>query len=170
MKRKKLGRKKAHRESLIRNLLRSLFDHNYVVTTTVKAKALKQEATSLVEKGKTKKGDLVFRRELKVIFGKDSLTKKYMEYLKKENAGIGFVRVGFRDGDNAEMSRVFLLGLDKKKTPSKKSKKEQKKEEKETKKHHPLKESTPPIEDAVKNVDKPKVTKKPRRAKARAGL
>jgi len=42
IKKKKLGRTKTHRESLMRNLLRSLFDHNYVVTTTAKAKALKQ--------------------------------------------------------------------------------------------------------------------------------
>lgn len=173
MKRKKLGRKKAHRESLIRNLLRSLFDHNYVVTTTVKAKALKQEANSLIERGKSKEGDLVFTRELKNIFGKDSLIEKYRNYLKKEEAGVGFVRVGFRDGDKAEMSRVFLLGLDKKKAPSKKTKKEEKQEEKESKEPkgiHPLKESAPKVKDTVKNVDKPKVNKKPRRAKARAGL
>lgn len=176
MKRNKLGRKKSHREALIRNLLRSLFEHNYVVTTTSKAKVLKQEATSLVQKGLGKKDDLVFARKLKVILGKDSLVKKYWEYLEKDDVGIGFVRVGYRDGDKSEMSRVFLLGLDKKKAPSKKSKKEEEKEKDEKREKKgpdttpPIKETKPRVEDSVKNVEKPKVTRKPRRAKARAGL
>ena len=173
---KKLGRKKAHRESLIRNLLRSLFDHNYVVTTTPKAKVLKQEASSLIEKGKGKGKDSNFRRELSNILGKDELIKKYEEYLKKEDVGVGFVRVSFRSGDNAEMSRVFLLGLDKKKTAVKKSKKKGKEqEEKETEKDEPDTKSPLNIKEEKpvglkKKVDKTAVIRKKGRAKARAGL
>ena len=173
---KKLGRKKAHREALIRNLLRSLFDNNYVVTTTAKAKVLKQEASSLIEKGKTKGKNLNFQRELSDILGKDELIKKYEDYLKKENVGVGFVRVSFRSGDNAEMSRVFLLGLDKKKTPVKKSKKEEQKEkEKEQKDEADTTKSPLNIKEEKpvgleKKVDKTAVIKKQGRAKARAGL
>jgi large subunit ribosomal protein L17 len=174
MKRKKLGRKKGHREALLKNLLRSLFDHNYVVTTTAKAKALKREATSLIEKGKTRKENSNFKKSLKNILGTDDLVNKYEEYLKKQEAAVGFVRVGFRSGDNAEMSRVFLLGLDKKKSVVKKSKKEDKKEDVDKPKppkggDNPLKEDLP-TKVGEKKVDKTAVVKKPRRAKARAGL
>ena len=166
VKKKKLGRKKSHRESLIRNLLRSLFNSNYVVTTTPKAKVLKQEASSLIQKGKNTKDVLSFRRELGVILGKDELIKKYFEYIKKDNIGVGFVRVGFRDGDNAEVSRVFLLGLDKKK-------KKVTKEDKEEEKHEKHEESTQKrrVElDVDKRVDKTAVIKKTERARSRAGI
>jgi large subunit ribosomal protein L17 len=175
IRKKKLGRKKAHREALVRNLVRSLFDNNYVVTTTTKAKVLKQEASSLIEKGKSKTEELVFRRELTNIFGNDDLVKKYKDYLKKKEIGVGFVRVGFRKGDNAQMSRVFLLGLDKKKAVVKKS---TKKEEKEKEKDQKLKtEAKTPLDikdekpvGLKKKVDKTAVIKKKNRAKARAGL
>ena len=49
VKKLKLGRKTAHRKSLVHNLLRSLFDKNFVVTTTLKAKALKQEEVLLTK-------------------------------------------------------------------------------------------------------------------------
>lgn len=159
----------------MKNLLRSLFDNNYVVTTTAKAKALKQEATSLIEKGKNKKGDTNFNNKVRVKLGKRDLVEKYEDYIKKENSGVGFVRVGFRDGDNAEMSRVFLLGLDKKKAPAKKSK-EEKKDKKEQKPKDGDKGKSPldikeekPV-GLKKKVDKTGVIKKKRRARARAGL
>ena len=163
IKRKKLGRTKPHRESLIRNLLRSLFDNNYVVTTTPKAKVLKQEASSLISKGKTKEEDLSFRRELQRILGKDSLVKNFKEYMKKEKVGVGFVRVGFRSGDNAELSRVFLLGLDKKKDKVTKEEDSNKNvKEKVEKKKMNL--------EVDKKVDKTAVIKKTGRATSRAGI
>ena len=51
VKKVKLGRKVAHRESLRRNLLRSLFEKNSLVTTTLRAKVLKNDAMSLISKG-----------------------------------------------------------------------------------------------------------------------
>jgi large subunit ribosomal protein L17 len=174
IKRAKLGRKKSHRESLIDNLLRSLFDHNYVVTTTTKAKVLKQKAESLIEVGKKKGENVDFMRKLNTVLGKQAIVKKYLEYVKKDKAGVGFVRVGFRDGDNAEISRVYLLGLDKKKSAAPKSKKEdtKKKEDIEkAEKKNPLKikEETPV--GLKKKVDKTAVVKKSgTRPQARAGL
>ena len=175
IKRAKLGRKKSHRESLIDNLLRSLFDHNYVVTTTTKAKVLKQNAESLIEVGKKKGEDLNFMRKLNNVLGKETIVKKYLEYIKKDKAGVGFVRVGFRDGDNAEISRVYLLGLDKKKSVVPKSKKEEGKKKKEdiekeeNKNPLKIKEETPV--GLKKKVDKTAVVKKSgTRPQARAGL
>lgn len=166
IKKKKLGRKKSHRESLIRNLVRSLFNNNYIVTTTPKAKVLKQKASSLIEKGKNPKDTLSFRRELDVILGGEELVKKYFDYIKKDNIGVGFVRVGFRDGDNAEVSRVFLLGLDKKK---KKVSKEDKEEEKHEKQEGDIQKRRIEL-DVDKRVDKTAVIKKTERARSRAGI
>ena len=175
IKRSKLGRKKSHRESLINNLLRSLFDHNYVITTTSKAKILKQNAESLVEVGKKKGENVDFVRKLRDILGKETLVKKYLEYIKKEKAGVGFVRVGFRAGDNAELSRVYLLGLDKKKSATPKSKKEENKKKKEDieniEKKNPLKTKEETPIGLRKKVDKTAVVKKSgERPQARAGL
>jgi large subunit ribosomal protein L17 len=175
IKRAKLGVKKSHRESLIDNLLRSLFDHNYVVTTTAKAKVLKQNAQSLIEVGKNKGESLDFTRKLNNILGKETIVEKYLEYIKKDNAGVGFVRVGFRDGDNAQMSRVYLLGLDKKKSVAPKSKKEdtKKKEdiEKVEKKEPPTKIKREVPVAPKKKIDKTAVVKKSdTRPQARAGL
>jgi len=174
IKRAKLGRKKSHRESLIDNLLRSLFDNNYVVTTTTKAKVLKQNAESLIEVGKKKEGNIDFGKKLKNILGKETIVKKYLKYIKKDEAGVGFVRVGFRDGDNAELSRVYLLGLDKKKSAEPKSKKDdgKKKEDAEkAEKKSPLKIKEEMPVDSKKKIDKTAVVKRSgTRPQARAGL
>ena len=52
VKKVKLGRKVAHRESLRRNLLRSLFEKNSLVTTTLRAKVLKNDAMSSTQIGR----------------------------------------------------------------------------------------------------------------------
>jgi large subunit ribosomal protein L17 len=172
IKRHRLGRKKSHRESLMRNLLRSLFDNNYLVTTSVKAKVLKQEATALIERGKEKGDETQFRRKLKDILGKESLISKYKEYLKKDKVGVTLVKVGFRDGDNTEMSRVSLIGMDRRKVDSKRSKKSREKVEDQPKdkKKTPLekKDESP---ESLKRIDKTAALRKTaRRPKARAGL
>ena len=168
VKRKKLGKKKSHRESMINNLLRYLFDNNYVVTTTPKAKVLKSEASSLIEKGKKYKEELSFRRKLEVILGDSDIVKKYKEYITKEKVGVSFVRVGYREGDNAEISRVYLLGMDKKKKKTAKSKKDETKEEKE--KDEKGTESKILKQEIDKKVDKTAVIKDTRRATSRSGL
>ncbi len=103
VKKNKLGKKKSHRESMINNLLRSLFDNSYIVTTTPKAKVLKSEASSLIESGKKYKEDLSFRRKLQVILGDSEVVNKYKEYISREKTGVSYIRVGYRKGDNAEL-------------------------------------------------------------------
>jgi large subunit ribosomal protein L17 len=171
MKRKKLGRKKSHREALINNLLRSLFDNNYVITTTPKAKVLKSQASSLIEKGKKYGEDLSFRRRIQVILGDKEVVDKYKQYVSKEKAGVGFVRTGYRSGDNAELSRVYLLGLDKKKKKTAKTKKDDKEEGKDEKKDEKTSVDPKILEqETKKRVDKTTVVKDKRRARSRSGL
>ncbi|MFA5634064.1 MAG: L17 family ribosomal protein [Candidatus Dojkabacteria bacterium] len=168
VKKNKLGKKKSHRESMINNLLRSLFDNSYIVTTTPKAKVLKSEASSLIESGKKYKEDLSFRRKLQVILGDSEVVNKYKEYISREKTGVSYIRVGYRKGDNAELSRVYLLGMDKKKKKVVRKKKDEDKEEK--------KEESRSVDSKVleqtdtKKIDKTIVVKDTRRATSRSGV
>lgn len=164
VKKAKLGVKASHRVSLRRNLLRSLIQNNSVTTTTPKAKVLKMDASSLITKGQ-KAEDLGTRRSLQTTLGNAELVKKLIEYSAKEGTGVKIVKVGFRDGDNAEMSRVSLMGIEKKKAEKKEKEiKEEKKvvEKKETNRRAIL--------AGDKKVDTKTVVKKTERARTRAGL
>jgi len=163
VKKAKLGRKQSHRNSLRRNLLRSLFTHNSVVTTSPKAKVLKQDASSLIAKGISNGQSLEFRRELGNILGSDEVVKKFYEYIKKENIGVVITKIGFRSGDNAEKSRVILKGTEKKKVVKKdKNVEDKKKIVTKIGKNTNLKDE--------KRIDKTAVVKKEQRANTRSGL
>lgn len=173
VKKAKLGRETSHRKALMLNQIRSLFANGKLVTTSPKAKVLKGNVESLVLKGKKKGSELSFRREVINVLGSDELVKKYYEYIKNENSGVTIVKIGFRSGDNGEVSRVSLLGIAKKKVKASKKveetvvKKEEMKEEK--------KESNNPIKNILrrdngKGIDKTAVVRKTERAKSRSGL
>jgi large subunit ribosomal protein L17 len=104
----KLGRTKSHRQALIRNQMRSLFDHGFVVTTTAKAKVLKQKTESFLSK--ISKESLETRRLMHITLGEQDLVNKVAEYVQKTDKKVSIVKFGFRDGDNAETSKVSLLG------------------------------------------------------------
>ncbi len=150
------------------NLTRSLFKSGQIVTSSARAKALKQTVESLISKMKTPKNALVLRRDLQNVFGNDELVKKAMEYSKKEKTGIVIRKVGFRKGDNTEESRIELIGLVKKKgkVVAKKTKEGEKKEIKETEVNKTELEK----KSAQKSIDKSAVFKKTERAKSRSGL
>ena len=164
VKKAKLGRKKSHKDMLRRNLLRSLFDNNTVTTTTTKAKVLKQDASSLIEKGLKRKEDLSFKREVIVLLQNESIVNKYYEYLKMDKPAVKLVKVGFRGGDNAEMSKVTLAGKEKKKIVKKVEKEQESTEKKAPKEKQEVKVK----ED--KRVDKTAVIKKVGRSTSRSGL
>lgn len=167
VKKAKLGRKTAHRNALRHNLLRSLLERGHIETTSPKAKIVKSDMASLIEEGKKKSENLVFFRKLNVILGKPELVKKFLEYIKAEKTGTTIVKIGFRAGDNAEKSRVSLIGMEKKKTSKKDSieKKDEKKAVKEIKK-----EDKRQLLGGDKKVDKTAVVKHSERARTRSGL
>lgn len=132
---KKLGRKKSHRESLVRNLLRSLFTSAKVETTTPKAKVLKSKAEDILNTVRnSKEEDLSLRRKLQEIFGNTDLAKKVYEICKKDGVKISIAKIGFRAGDNGEVSRVEIKGVELKKKVKKETKvKEEEVEKREAK-------------------------------------
>ena len=91
----KLGRKASHRSALKQNLLRSLLERGHIVTTTPRAKVLKRDIESLIEKGKKNSEDISFVRKLQLVLGNEKLTKKFIEYVKGEKTGVTLVKVGF---------------------------------------------------------------------------
>ncbi|MCC7289942.1 hypothetical protein IT417_01685 [bacterium] len=161
----KLGRKASHKRALVRNLLRSLFTTGYLTTTTVKAKALRQEALRVL--ATLKVGGINNLRSVSVTLGTRELVEKVVKYLNENEAKIKVLKIGFRDGDMAQTSRVTLVGYNVKKEAKKAEKKaDDKKEKTETKK------SENRVADIVKNVGKNvrNVVTPKQRATSRSGL
>jgi len=168
---KKLGRKSSHRKALIKNQLRSIIASGKVETSTAKAKVLKGELESVlskIQKGSEK--DLALIRELHRVFGSDDLVKKALEIGKKESLNITIRKVGFRSGDNTELSKVEIVGYKGRKKVQKKG--EKKDVEKEEKKVEELPEE---IQKGISNLGKKNIkgSAKPvrkERARSRSGL
>jgi len=107
-----LGREKAPRELMMRNLTSSVLIFEKVKTTVAKAKAVKP----MVEKTITlaKKGDLASRRALIALLPQKMAIKKVMEVLGeryKDREG-GYTRVTklvSRQGDGADMAQIELV-------------------------------------------------------------
>ncbi|MEK7620512.1 MAG: 50S ribosomal protein L17 [Patescibacteria group bacterium] len=107
-----LGREKAPREALLRNLAASVILYEKVKTTEAKAKAVK----SLVEKAITsgKKPTLASRRKLMSFFYTDHPVQKIFEVLgpRYQNRAGGYtriVKIGARKNDGAEMVQIELV-------------------------------------------------------------
>lgn len=125
-----LGRKTAHRRSMLSNMACSLIEHKRITTTVAKAKALKQFVEPLVTRSKE---DTTHSR--RVVFStlgnKYAVTELFREVGPKVSARNGgytrIIRTGNRLGDNAEMCMIELVdfndiyGTDQKKKRSRRS-------------------------------------------------
>jgi large subunit ribosomal protein L17 len=118
----KLGMRTAHRQATLRNMVTSLLEHERIVTTDARAKALRSLGDQMITLGK--RGDLHARRQALQLIRSKEVTRTLFEDIAPryaERAG-GYVRVikkGFRAGDNAALSVVELV---EKKPEPKKSK------------------------------------------------
>jgi large subunit ribosomal protein L17 len=107
-----LGRKKAHRESLLSNLTCQLIQHKRIVTTLAKAKALRVYAEPLITKAK--KNETHQRR---VVFSylqdKAAVTELFSTVAEKIAGRPGgytrIIKLGTRPGDNAELALIELV-------------------------------------------------------------
>lgn len=106
--RRKLGKKASHRRLMIDNQLKSLLGESKVKTTTPKAKVLKANAESYISRLSTMKADKVEIELIKYIPDR-SVRKDLAKYITSKPS-VRIVKVGFRAGDNAEMSKVYLDG------------------------------------------------------------
>lgn len=107
-----LGRKTAHRKSMLANMAVSLIEHKRINTTLAKAKALKQFVEPLVTKSKE---DTTHNRRLvfSALRDKEAITELFREVAPKVGDRPGgytrIIKLGNRLGDNADMAMIELV-------------------------------------------------------------
>jgi len=110
-----LGRKTAHRKSMLANMACSLIEHKRINTTVAKAKALKGFVEPLITKSKD---DTTHNRRIVMarLRQKDVVTQLFRDVAVKigDRPG-GYTRIlkcGNRAGDNAPMAYIQLVDFD----------------------------------------------------------
>lgn len=107
-----LGRKKAHRESLLSNLAISLIDHKRIQTTLAKAKALRIYVEPLITKSKD---DSTHSRRtvFSYLQNKEATAALFRDVAPKVADRPGgytrIIKMGNRLGDAAEMAMIELV-------------------------------------------------------------
>jgi len=107
-----LGRKVAHRKSMLANMACSLIDHKRINTTVAKAKALKQFVEPIITKSKS---DTTHNRRLafSALRNKYAVSKLFREVAQKVGDRPGgytrVIKMGNRLGDNASMAMIELV-------------------------------------------------------------
>lgn len=107
-----LGRTASHRSALLSNMASSLIIHKRITTTVAKAKALRKYVEPLLTKAKV---DTTHSRRIVFSYlqNKDSVKVLFDEVAQKIASRPGgytrIVRLGNRQGDNAEMCMMELV-------------------------------------------------------------
>jgi large subunit ribosomal protein L17 len=130
---KKLGRTTAHRMMMLRNMVTSLLDKERMQTTLDRAKAVRPLAERIITLGKR---ETLHARRQALAFVKDpAVVSKLFDtiaprFSDRPGGYTRIIRLGYRDGDGAQMAIIELIGSEFK--PSKKESKGSKKSSKET--------------------------------------
>jgi len=110
---KKLGRKTDHRISMLRNMVTSLLDKERIRTTLPRAKALRPLAERMITLGKR---ESLHARRQALAFIRDPLVVSKLfqtlapRFAQRPGGYTRIVRLGFRDGDGAQVAIVELVG------------------------------------------------------------
>jgi large subunit ribosomal protein L17 len=109
----KLKRDVGARNSLLKNLVTSVIEHERVVTTVPKAKAIKPLVEKMITLGK--RDTLHARRQAAAFLETPAAVKKLFDKLGtrfgQRNGGYTrIVRLGWRKGDGAEQAIIELVG------------------------------------------------------------
>ena len=121
-----LGRKKAHRKSMLSNMACSLIEYKSINTTLTKAKALKIFIEPIITKAKN---DTTHNRRLvfSELRSKESVSELFGIVSKKVGDRPGgytrIVKMGNRLGDNADMAMIELVDFNEIYTSSSETKK-----------------------------------------------
>lgn len=112
---RKLGRTMAHRRALLRNQATSLFRHERIITTLPKAKELRPVVEKLITQGKA--GTLAARRRILAFVIDETVAHKVMDeiaprYADRPGGYTRILRLGYRQGDQAETALIELLKAD----------------------------------------------------------
>jgi large subunit ribosomal protein L17 len=107
-----LGRKKAHRQALLRNLALSLIKHKRLITTVAKAKALRRYIEPLLTRAKK---DTQANRRLLFSYLQDKEAIKELygtvapAIMERPGGYTRVLKLGFRQGDGAEIALIELV-------------------------------------------------------------
>lgn len=114
-----LGRKSAHRKSMLANMACSLIEHKRINTTVAKAKALKQFVEPLITKAKAENNQSVEKgthnrrivfRNLRDKYAVTELFSIVSEKVADRPGGYTrIIKLGNRLGDNADMAMIELV-------------------------------------------------------------
>ena len=146
-----LGRKTAHRKSMLANMACSLIEHKRINTTVTKAKALKQFIEPIITKSKS---DTTHNRRLSFssLRDKTAVSELFREVASKVGDRPGgytrIIKLGNRLGDNADMAMIELVDFNEVYKTEEKAKKKSRRRGGKSK-------STAPAAEAV--VEKEKV-------------
>src|SRR5213594_127509 len=130
----KLGRKTAHRIMMFRNMVTSFLDKERIRTTLPRAKALRPIAERMITLGKR---ESLHARRRALAFMKDPLVVSKLfstlapRFAQRNGGYTRIIRLGFRDGDGAQMAILELLGSEFKSENTEKGAKKSKKAAKE---------------------------------------
>ena len=110
---KKLGRKTDHRISMLRNLVTSFLDKEHIRTTLPRAKALRPLAERMITLGKRE--SLPARRKALAFIKDPAVVSKLFQtiaprFTQRPGGYTRIIRLGFRDGDGAQMAILELVG------------------------------------------------------------
>jgi large subunit ribosomal protein L17 len=112
------GKSAAHQRLMMANLAASLFAAEGIVTTEAKAKALRPIAEKLITKAKkAQEGDplRIHRiRQIQGYLGDKEMTNKLVadvapRYTDRNGGYLRILKLGPRQGDNAQMARIELV-------------------------------------------------------------
>ncbi|MFK5890835.1 MAG: 50S ribosomal protein L17 [Flavobacteriaceae bacterium] len=144
-----LGRQTAHRKAMLANMACSLIAHKRINTTLAKAKALRVYVEPLITKSKN---DNTHNRRVVFSYLKDknAITELFREVATKvaDRPGgyLRIIKLGNRQGDNADMAMVELVDYNELYNPNGKKKK------KSTRRGKAKKEATPVVEETKEEV------------------
>ena len=112
-----LGRKKAHRIALLRNLASELIMHKRIVTTLAKAKALRTYVEPLITKTKKNENEETIMHQHRLVFSylndkfavKELFTVVAGKVASRPGGYTRIIKLGTRPGDNAERALIELV-------------------------------------------------------------
>jgi len=120
---RKLGRVTEHRIAMLRNQAQALLEYGHIETTVPKAKELRpfvERLITLAKRGIADGGEgraLTARREvLRDIPNRETVSKLFTDiaprYASRPGGYTRLLRIGYRQGDSAEVALVELLGFE----------------------------------------------------------
>lgn len=141
-----MGRDINERKALFKSLIYSLFNYGTIETTDSKAKAVRGLVDKVINLAKDKKTQSNLQRYINAKPLRSRLIEELMPKLKDRNSGYtSLVRLGRRQGDNAMMVKMSLIGNEALKPINKETVKKQSK----PKEDQTLKKKTQPSKTKV---------------------